>query len=226
MWSALNADQVMPPQLHIVFTGLKLEESSTSLWWSENRDALKQLSTWEAFTSRFKDHFIPSGWYLDALACFYNVSQGNNDFCLFVTSLQATRNSLGSVGLGYTITDSIFKNHLLFFANPILQLHVCAMLNLGYDSLKVDILINIMATTWSSLVAEGLMMSISMQPALPSQASTLKSAYPLPNLSYAEREALHSTGGCFHCCLSPSDATWKSHIFLTRGDNTQNRTNK
>jgi hypothetical protein len=146
-WSALNVDQVMPLQLCIVLTGLKLEESSTSLWWSENQDALKQLTTWEAFALRFKDHFIPSGWRLDALAHFYNVSQGTNDFRLFVTTLQATQNTLGSAGFGYTITDTIFKKHLLFFANPILQLRVHAMLNLEYDSLKVDTLINVMATT-------------------------------------------------------------------------------
>jgi hypothetical protein len=187
MWSALNADQVMPPQLRIVLAGLKLEESSTSLWWSENCDALKQLTTWEAFTSRFKDCFIPSGWCLDAVARFYNVSQGTNDFRLFVTNLQVAWNTCGSAGPVYTITDSVFKNHLLFFANPILQLRVRVMLNLGYHSLKVDTLINVMATTWSSLVAEGLTMSISTQLALKtSHGPVTKSAYPLPDLSYAE----------------------------------------
>ncbi|KAG1791880.1 uncharacterized protein HD556DRAFT_1383432 [Suillus plorans] len=216
-WSALNAGQVMPSQLRIVLAGLKLEEYNTSLWWSENRDVLKQLATWEAFALCFKDRFIPSGWRLDALACFYNVSQGADDFRSFVATLRVARNTLSSAGLGYTITDSIFKNHLLFFAHPILQLRIRAMPNLGYENLKVDTLIDVMATTWSSLVAEGLTKSIS--PRLVFKASsasppvpTSKPAYPLPDLSYAEREALRSVGGCFHCRLSPSDAVWKPHI--------------
>ncbi|KAG2049037.1 hypothetical protein BDR06DRAFT_1012434 [Suillus hirtellus] len=206
----------MPPQLRIVLAGLKLEESNTSLWWSENRDVLKQLATWEAFASCFKDRFIPSGWHLDALARFYNVSQGADDFRSFVATLQVARNTLSSAGLGYTITDSIFKNHLLFFAHPILQLRIRAIPNLGYENLKVDTLINVMATTWSSLVAEGLTKLISPRLAFKvfsvSPVPTSKPAYPLPDLSYAEREALRSVGGCFHCRLLPSDAAWKPHL--------------
>jgi hypothetical protein len=57
------------------------------------------------------------------------------------------------------------------------------------------------------------MKSISMQPTLnTSHVPASQSAYPLPDLSYAEREALCSAGGCFHCRLSPSDTTWKLHI--------------
>ncbi|KAG1736866.1 uncharacterized protein EDB91DRAFT_1291397 [Suillus paluster] len=215
-WSALNAGQVMPPQLRIVLAGLKLDKPSTSLWWSENHDVLKLLATWEAFALRFKDHFIPSGWRLDALAHFYAVSQGNSNFRSFVANLQAARNTLGSAGLGYTISNSVFKNHLLFCAQSILQLRVCTIPNLGYENLKVDALINVMATTWSSLVAEGLMKSLPTRPmSTTPSTSTMprpKPAYPLPDLSYAEREALRSAGGCFHCRLSPSDTTWKPHI--------------
>ncbi|KAG1721781.1 uncharacterized protein EDB91DRAFT_1274880 [Suillus paluster] len=118
-WSALNAGQVMPPQLRIVLAGLKLDEPSTSLWWSENHDSILQLRV----------HTIP---------------------------------------------------------------------NLGYENLKVDALINVMATTWSSLVVEGLTKSLPTRPmSTAPSTSTMprqKPAYPLPDLSYAEHEALHSAG--------------------------------
>ncbi|KAG2134319.1 hypothetical protein BD769DRAFT_1665361 [Suillus cothurnatus] len=38
------------------------------------------LATWVEFASCLKDCFIPSGWRLDALACFYNVSRDLDDF--------------------------------------------------------------------------------------------------------------------------------------------------
>ncbi|KAG2129156.1 hypothetical protein DEU56DRAFT_818094 [Suillus clintonianus] len=217
-WSAWNPGHTISPQILIILAGLQLEEPSARLWWNQNRDVLKQLATWEAFASRFQDHFTLSGWYLDALARFYNVSQDFDDFRTFVASLRAARNTLGSAGDGYTISDSIFKNHLFFFANPVLQLRVRAIPNFAYGNLKVEALINIMETMWSSLVAEGftmpapkpMLMSTSTAPV--SNAHSLNSTYPLPDLTYAEREVLRSAGGCFHCRLSPSDLAWKPHV--------------
>ncbi|KAG2338502.1 hypothetical protein BDR05DRAFT_951903 [Suillus weaverae] len=217
-WSACNPVYAISPQLRIVPAGLQLEEPSARLWWNQNRDVLKQLPAWEEFASRFKDRFIPSGWRLDALARFYNVSQDFDTFRSFVASLQAARNMLGSAGNGYAISDSVFKNHLFFFANPVLQLRVRAIPNFSYEDLKVDELINVMATTWSSLVAEGFTMpvpkSMLKSPSIAPMSNThaLNSTSPLPDLTYAEREALRSVGGCYHCHLSPSDPTWKPHV--------------
>lgn len=178
---------------------------------------LKQLATWEEFASRFKDRFIPSGWHIDALARFYDVSQDFDDFRSFLASLQAAQNTLGSAGDAYAISDSVFKNHLFFFANPILQLRVRAIPNFTYENLTVGALINVMATTWLSLVAEGFTMPVPKSmlksaSAPMSNAHALNSMSPLPDLTYTEREALRSVGGCFHCHLSPSDPIWKSHV--------------
>lgn len=45
VWSAMNADKTLKPNLQIVLSGLKMEVSAVN-WWNENRDALKKLSTW------------------------------------------------------------------------------------------------------------------------------------------------------------------------------------
>ncbi|KAG1885100.1 hypothetical protein F4604DRAFT_1729747 [Suillus subluteus] len=176
-WSAWNTVYVMSPQLLIVLAGLQLEEPSARLWWNQNRVMLKQLATWEEFASRFKDRFIPFGWRLDALARFYDVSQDFDDFRSFTASLQTARNTLGSLGDGYAISDSVLKNHLFFFANPVLQLRVRAIQNFAYENLTVDALIHVMATTWLSLVAEGFTM--------PVPKSMLKSASaPMSNTTH------------------------------------------
>ncbi|KAG2109780.1 hypothetical protein BD769DRAFT_1779087 [Suillus cothurnatus] len=70
-------------------------------------------------------------------------------------SLKTARNTLSSAGDSCAISDSVFKNHQFFFANPVLQLRVRAIPNFRYENLTADALINAMATTWSSLIAEG-----------------------------------------------------------------------
>ncbi|KAG1822812.1 uncharacterized protein BJ212DRAFT_1477218 [Suillus subaureus] len=182
----------MSPQLLVVLADLQLEEPSARLWWSQNRDVLKQLATWEEFALRFKDRFIPSGWRLDALTRFYDISQDFDDFRPFVASLQAARNMLGSAGDSCTISDSVFKSYFFFFANPVLQLRVRVIQNFAYKNLTVDALINAMATTWLSLVAEGFTM--------PVPKSMLKSA-SAPILALSRR-----------LFPLPSDSIWKSHV--------------
>lgn len=197
---------------------MKLEEPSTSTWWNENRNTLKLLPSWELFTAHFKDRFVPSGWRLDALVKFYTITQNNLAFQDFVTQLQAARNALASAGVGFTISDSILKNHLLMFSHPILQLRVRALPSLAFESIKVDALINVMSTTWASLVAEGRMKTssgnatpeVAKQPGILA-VPTSHSDYPLPDLSYAEHEKLCTVGGCYHCRLKPGDLDWKKH---------------
>lgn len=46
--------------------------------------------------------------------------------------------------------------------------------------------------------------------AIPAPSSNPRS-YPLPDLSYADREALRVAGGCYHCRLTPSSPKWKPH---------------
>ena len=66
------------------------------------------------------------------------------------------------------------------------------------------------------MVAEGVVSSSFSRPPLPSSSVARNPSsmhyYPLPDLAYAEREALRtSVGGCFHCRLTPASFTWKNH---------------
>ncbi|KAJ7237184.1 hypothetical protein B0H12DRAFT_1222334 [Mycena haematopus] len=100
------------------------------------------------FAARVKNRFAPSNWCMDALAAFYAVHQGTSSFADFTKILQAARNLLASAGAGYTISDSILKNHLPFHSHPILRLHF--QQNLPYAFMKVDTLIVTMSSTSSS----------------------------------------------------------------------------
>lgn len=81
----------------------------------------------------------------------------DKDFQDFVIQLQTTRNVRASAGIGYAISDPVFKfqNHLLF-SNSILQhrVRVRALPPLVYENTKVDAPIDLLST-WASLVAEG-----------------------------------------------------------------------
>ncbi|KAK0447951.1 hypothetical protein EV421DRAFT_1900605 [Armillaria borealis] len=122
-WSALNSDKKIKLEMQILVAGLKLEHAE------------------DEFVVKVKDCFIPSNWCLDALAAFFSVKHASGaDFQSFISDLQTTCNALTSAGTGYTITDSIIKNHLLFFAHPILSLCV-------HGTMKLDALINLMSTT-------------------------------------------------------------------------------
>ncbi len=185
---------------------------------------------WDDFAAKVKDHFVPSNWRLDALAAFYAVKHAAGvDFQTYVSDLQKARNALILAGTGYTISDSIVKNHILFGAHPILSLHVRGTSSFStlYGTMKLDALINLMTMTWASLLVENVVristthttaQSCSTPTAhnsstqsTASPASSSNSRYPLPDLSYAEREALRASGGCFHCRKTPSSPNWKQH---------------
>ena len=159
VWSALNSDKVITPSLQIVLAGLKMDSPLAKQWWNENRDELKLLPTWDAFAEQVKDRFVPANWRMNALAKFYKTSQGSSTFLDFVTALQTARNALALSGAGFTIDDSILKNHLLFFCHPILSLRVRSIPNFNYGDTRVDALIGLMSSTWDSIVAENIVRS-------------------------------------------------------------------
>ncbi|KAK0235543.1 hypothetical protein EDD85DRAFT_968606 [Armillaria nabsnona] len=229
-WSALNSDKKIKPETQILVAGLKLEHAEAAAWWNENRESLKKLPTWDEFVTKVKDRFVPSNWHLDALAAFFLVKHAPGaDFQSFISDLQTARNALTSAGTGYTITDSTIKNHLLFFAHPILSLCVRSTTSFSssYGTMKLDALINLMSTTWASLIAENVLRTSTAHSSAPSRAtptaqitsthstasttSSNSSCYPFPDLSYAKKETLRSSGGCFHCRKTPSLPNWMQH---------------
>ncbi|KAH6906342.1 hypothetical protein BKA70DRAFT_1224193 [Coprinopsis sp. MPI-PUGE-AT-0042] len=100
----------------------------------------------------------------------------------------------------------MFKNHLLFHCCCLLSLYVHAIPNLRYDSLKVDLLINTMSSTWNSMLAEGI---VCQEPLLPVIGNP--SCSGANGLSESECADLCATGGCFHCCKTPLSPGWKAH---------------
>ena len=136
VWSAMNSDKTMKPSLQIVLAGLKMDSPPAKNWWNENCDTLKLLPTWDAFAQQVKDRFVPANWCMDGLAKFYKISQGSSPFLDFVNNLQTARNALASSGVGFTVSDSILKNHLLFFCHPVLSLRVCSIPNFKFGDMR------------------------------------------------------------------------------------------
>lgn len=197
-WSAMNSDKVMKISLQILLAGLKMDSTPAKQWWNDNLDELKLLTSWTLFASRIKDHFVPQNWRMDALAKFYSVSQGSLPFTDFVSNLQDAHNTLVSGGTGFTVSDSIIKNHLLFFCHPVLSLRIRSMPNFKYADTKLDTLISLMTSGWDTMVAERL-----VRPALSFKSPTTPyMSHPL--LSESKREALKLAGGCFRCQKTPA----------------------
>jgi len=154
-WAGLNPNRILKPELQILLSGLNMEDPAASEWWRENRGHLKQLKSWSEFATKVREQFIPANWEVDTLALFYATVQGSRDFQSFLADLQAARSALASAGSALFIADPIFKNHLLFFSHPILQLRVRSNPTLSFPNITVDMLIAFMSSTWDILVAEG-----------------------------------------------------------------------
>ncbi|KAF6741210.1 hypothetical protein DFP72DRAFT_1118012 [Ephemerocybe angulata] len=204
-WSMMNPEKELKPALKILLAGLKMEALEASQWWGENRDTLKALTTFSEFSTKIKERFLPSGWKMDALAVFYAVRQHNLPFTDFVAALQSARGILSAAGLDYKISDPTFKHHLLFFCHPLLSLRVRTLVGNTYDSTKIDSLINLMASTWASMIAEG----------ITSQEPTSLSKSSHTTLSTSERNALRAAGGCFRCRKTPASPGWVAHTSKT-----------
>ncbi|KAJ7734379.1 hypothetical protein B0H14DRAFT_3517142 [Mycena olivaceomarginata] len=161
---------------------------------------------------------MTSNWRMAALAALYAIQQGSSMFAKFADSLQNARNALASAGVG-----------IIFFSTPtpILRLRVSGMNELPFATMKVDNLIATMSSTWDSLIAEGVVklprtaapapLVIPSAPAVPSQSlPTPASASPaFVPLSHAEKEALRTANGCYHCHKTPQTPGWVKH----RSDN-------
>ncbi|KAJ6495542.1 hypothetical protein C8R47DRAFT_1318370 [Mycena vitilis] len=154
-----------------------------------------------------------------------------NTFPEFAKTLQTARNTLSSAGSGFTISDSILKNHLLFHSHTILRLRVCGQQSFPYATVKVDTLIATMSSAWASLIAEGIIRvprvyntptpltipapastSTSLPTPPPSSTAMLSStSRPFLPLTHADKEALRAAGGCYHCRKTPQTPGWVKH---------------
>ncbi|KAJ7097043.1 hypothetical protein B0H15DRAFT_797777 [Mycena belliarum] len=224
-WQAQSTDKALEARTLITLAGLRMEETMAATWWSENRAELKKLKTWEEFAQKVKDRFVPSNWRMTALSAFYAIYQGALPFPEFAKTLQRARNSLASAGTGYTISDSILKNHLLFHAHPVLRLRVCGQQDFSFASMKVDGLVANMSATWESLIAEKVIKpapnmlpspNTSTHPSAsslptPTSASPAASAPTFRPLTYAEKEALRAAHRCYHCRKTPQTPGWVKH---------------
>ena len=202
-WDLLNPTRPLDTGLRVLLAGLKLESPIAAQWWCENREVLKKSESWADFTTAVKDRFVPASWRLDSLARFYAISQGSSSFSDFLGRLQSARSALSGAGRGFTINDSVMKNHLLFNCNRLLSLRICAIPTFDYASLKVDNLIGLMSSTWNSMVAE----NVGSVRVLPQPMAPVSSR----SLSETEREAIRNARGCFHCQKTPSSPGWITH---------------
>lgn len=116
-----------------------------------------------------------------------------------------------NAGVGYTISDSIMKNHLLFRANPRLRRRVLAVPNLKYHNMKVDALMGLLSSVWASMVEEGVATTRTVPPAAPSASTAAPTRPSLPPLTEAERDKLREQKGCFHCRRHPGSPDWTPH---------------
>ncbi len=210
--------KVVADNVRILLAGLEMKDVDAATWWSENRAPLKALSSWADFTTRVQDRFVPANWKLDALEAFYSVRQNDTeDFLAFATRLQAARNKLTGAGSGYTISDSILKNHLLFCCNLRLRRRLLAIPALKYHDQKVDTLVSALANVWASMVEEGVVRRAPPPRPFSNTASamlpTATSAAPATArpVTEAERALLRVNGGCFHCGLTPTSPGWYPH---------------
>jgi hypothetical protein len=198
--TAVN-NAVLTPATQITLAGLKMESPTARAWWHENRDELKALPTWAEFDRRVRERFMPANWKMDALARFYLITQGSAPFSSFVTSLQESRNAIALAGVGFTVSDSVFKNYLLFFCHPILSLRVRAMPSMNYATVRVEPLISLLSFSWDTLVAERL-----IRPTLAPHSAVSNNPHPPTSsmtLSDKERDTLRAAGGCFRCKRTP-----------------------
>ena len=136
--ASLHPNKAIKPSLQILHAALKMQDLAAAEWWNKTRKTLKRVESWAEFAGKVQDHFIPSNWCLDMLAIDYVITQGLCNSQTFVAELQTAHNTLTSAGISYTLIDSIFQNHLLFFSHPILQLCVHINSSLVYVNIKVD----------------------------------------------------------------------------------------
>ncbi|KAH6888212.1 hypothetical protein BKA70DRAFT_1235593 [Coprinopsis sp. MPI-PUGE-AT-0042] len=179
----------------ITMVGLKMVALEAAQWWSKNRAAMKALTTDAEFITKIRERFTPSASQIS------------------LPLPQTAQGVLGTAGPTWKITDTMFKNHLLFHYHCLLLLRVCAIPNLGYNLLKVESLINTMSSTWNSMLAEGIVRQELLLPVIGNLSRSGANG-----LSEAEHADLRAAGGCFHCRKTPLSPGWKAHSSKTCPD--------
>ena len=212
--AAVNASP-LKASIQIVLAEIKMEAPTARGWWNENREDLKSLTTWDDFATRVKDQFVPANWKMDALAQFYTISLSSSLFVDYTSRLQEAHNVLSTGDTGFTISDSVFKNHLLFFAHSILSLRMRSIPSFDYPKTRVDGLIVLMSATWDSMVAEQVarapLAATSFPPLSTTSAIASKAPKTFVPLTDHEHDALKQAGGCFCCRQTPSSPGWVQH---------------
>ncbi|KAF6753826.1 hypothetical protein DFP72DRAFT_394630 [Ephemerocybe angulata] len=206
----------------IRLTGASLAELQMAEWWSVGRKEYLELATWEMFVQKLKDRFLPVDWKTDALEKFYGCMQGKRDFRVFAAELVQCCGTLPSG----TISTTIIKYHLLFFAHPQLYLRMRALqgFDIASTSQTPDQLIALMAAQWDSLVADSAARGVRSL-SLASQSSSTTTTIPLrtsinpapsssspsgpPRLTEEEKTAL--ANGCWNCRKKPGEPDWTPH---------------
>ena len=125
----------------------------------------------------------------------------------YAAKLQEACNTLSSGGTGFTISDSMFKNHLLFFSYPILALRMCSIPAFDYAKTCVDGLIALMSSTWDSMVAE----HVIRPPLSTTSVNIPKPAKMFVPLTEQECDILKQAGGCYCCRRTPASPGWVKH---------------
>ncbi|KAJ7864570.1 hypothetical protein B0H14DRAFT_2574286 [Mycena olivaceomarginata] len=134
-------------------------------------------------------------------------------------------NALAGAGQNWTISDTVLKNHLLFFSHPVLRLRVSGQQTLPFTTMKVNTLIATMSLTWDSMLTEGVIKMARVPsaptplviPKVPAVSSSLLTPPSLASssvfvpLTHAEKEALRAAGGCYHCRKTPRSPGWVKH---------------
>jgi hypothetical protein len=142
---------VLKLTIQIVLAGIKIEAPMARNWWNKNHEELKVLAMWDNFARRVREHFVPANWRMDALASFYMISQSSTSFTDFATKLQEAHNTLSTGSTGFTISESVLKNHLLFFCHPILPIQIFSIPTFDYPKTWINSLITVMSATWDSV---------------------------------------------------------------------------
>ena len=100
------------------------------------------------------------------------------------------------------ISNSVFKNHLLFFSHLILALCICSIPFFNYAKTHIDGMIALMSFTWDSMVVE----CVIHPPLLTTATNIPKPAKAFILLTNHEHDTLKHVGGCYwyHCTPASS----------------------
>ncbi|GLB44239.1 hypothetical protein LshimejAT787_1601690 [Lyophyllum shimeji] len=207
--------KTLSAKTRIRLTGAALVEPQMAEWWTASKTEFLALTTWEAFVAKLKARFMPVNWKMDALEQFFGCSQGKRDFRTFTADLAQSLGTLPSA----TISTTVYKYHILFYAHPLLYLRMRALQGFDIDNTTQtpDELIALMTAQWDSLVADnssrgGRSLPSAFTASLSPSVPLITSAFNVPSTSSPryvppteeEKEALSAVRGCWNCRGNPA----------------------